>query len=246
MNWNLSMNDVITSSFAGMIGYAATPSHLFGYLLGWNSLLLITAPSILLIEAPKTLLIEAPKSEVFVFYTEYDKGLRCLVLYLINLNLDSHIDLLKGIFKAITSNKSFIELGMLKDELKGQQIKEAYFLGPKKYGYYIIDNEGNRKDFSVFSGVPRNSLTFEEVKSIFEGQVITKEIPNRFYKSFKSLNITIKDTTILVKNTSFKQLINNVYLPPKIFNGFHNTFEMLFNKFKKLIIKIIKKLNIPH
>ena len=57
-----------------------------------------------------------------------------------------------------------IELGMLKDELKGQVINEAYFLGPKKYGYYIIDNQGNKEEFSVFSGVPRNSLTFDEVK----------------------------------------------------------------------------------
>jgi hypothetical protein len=49
----------------------------------------------------------------------------------------------------------------MKDELKGQLINEAYFCGPKKYGYYIIDPEsGERKDFSVFSGVTRNSFTF--------------------------------------------------------------------------------------
>ena len=60
------------------------------------------------------------------------------------------------------------ELGMMKDELKGQIIEEAYFIGPKKYGYYIIDNvSGERKEYSVFSGVPRNSLSFTEVKSIY-------------------------------------------------------------------------------
>jgi hypothetical protein len=53
-----------------------------------------------------------------------------------------------------------LELGMMKDELKGGVINEAYFLGAKQYGYYIIDNDGVRKDYSVFSGVPRNSLTF--------------------------------------------------------------------------------------
>ena len=57
------------------------------------------------------------------------------------------------------------DIGLMKDELKGQLIQEAYFLGPKKYGYYIIDpvaagGTGVRKEFSVFSGVPRNSLTF--------------------------------------------------------------------------------------
>ena len=85
-----------------------------------------------------------------------------------------------------------IELGMMKDELKGQVIAEAYFIGPKKYGYYIIDSvTGERKEFSVFSGVPRNSLSFSEVKSIFEGNIVTKNIPNRFYNSFTNLNITI-------------------------------------------------------
>lgn len=84
------------------------------------------------------------------------------------------------------------ELGMMKDELKGQVIEEAYFIGPKKYGYYIIDSvTGERKEFSVFSGVPRNSLSFVEVKAIFEGNIVTKNISNRFYKSFNNLNITI-------------------------------------------------------
>jgi DNA polymerase elongation subunit (family B) len=47
------------------------------------------------------------------------------------------------------------KLGQFKDELKGNTIKKAYFLGIKKYGY--IDN--NNVTHSVFSGVPRNSLT---------------------------------------------------------------------------------------
>ena len=78
--------------------------------------------------------------------------------------------------KPINPNLLGIELGQMKDELKGQVINEAYFLGSKKYGYYIIDNLGNKQEYSVFSGVPRNSLSFEEVKSIFEGNVITKTI----------------------------------------------------------------------
>jgi hypothetical protein len=46
------------------------------------------------------------------------------------------------------------ELGQLKDELNGGYIKQAYFLGIKKYGY--IDD--NNVTHSVFSGVERNSL----------------------------------------------------------------------------------------
>jgi len=47
------------------------------------------------------------------------------------------------------------ELGQLKDELKGEYIKKAYFLGIKKYGYLDYNNNTH----SVFSGVERNTLT---------------------------------------------------------------------------------------
>jgi len=134
------------------------------------------------------------------------------------------------------------ELGQMKDELKGLVIEEAYFLGPKKYGYYMIDNLGNRKEFNVFSGVPRNSLTFEEVKAIFEGKLITKNISNRFYKSFNSLNIDIRDSKITIKNNPHKELVDNIYLPPKINSGFQDYFTILFNKFKSIIIRNLKKL----
>jgi hypothetical protein len=132
-------------------------------------------------------------------------------------------------------------------------IAEAYFIGPPtvKYGYYIIDSisrRGERKEYSVFSGVPRNSLTFAEVKSIYEGQTVTKNIPNRFYKSFTDLNITIKNTSITIVakgiNTNDKVLVNNTYLPPKLHNGFHNSFVIMLNKFKNLIIKNLKKFKI--
>jgi hypothetical protein len=135
-----------------------------------------------------------------------------------------------------------VELGLMKDELKGQMISEAYFLGPKQYGYYIIDDLGVRKDYSVFSGVSRNSLTFEEVINLFEGKTITKNISNRFYKSFTNLKIEIKDSKITIKNNSHKELVNNIYLPPRIDKGFHNMFNAIFNKFKNLILKNIKKI----
>lgn len=149
--------------------------------------------------------------------------------------------------KMIDSELLGAELGQYKDELKGNIIREAYFLGPKKYGYYIniVDESGNviRKEYSVFSGVPRNSLTFEEVKTIYNGEIITKNISNRFFKSFTSLNISIKDTKISVANTNHKKLINNIYFPPVIHNGYHGYLESVFNKFKNMIIRNIKKIN---
>jgi len=93
------------------------------------------------------------------------------------------------------------QLGLMKDEMKGILIQEAFFLGPKKYGYWYIDEIGNKVEKSVFSGVPRDSLTFEEIRNIFKGGTITKNISNRFFKSFKNLSINIKDTKITIKNT---------------------------------------------
>jgi len=117
-------------------------------------------------------------------------------------------------------------LGQMKDEMKGVIIQEALFLGPKKYGYWYLDNEGNKVEKSVFAGVPRDSLTFEEIKAISEGNVITKNVSNRFYKSFNDLNIDIKNTFITIKNSNDKALLNNEYLPIK---------------FRKFIIKTFKK-----
>lgn len=97
------------------------------------------------------------------------------------------------------------ELGLMKDELKGQVIKEGYFIAPKKYGYYIIDSISNNiTNYSVFSGIPRNSLTFDNIVRIFKGESITININSRFYKSFTDLNIVIKDSKITIKNTNSK------------------------------------------
>jgi hypothetical protein len=135
------------------------------------------------------------------------------------------------------------QLGQMKDEMKGILIQEGLFLGPQKYGYWYLDKEGNKVTSSVFSGVPRNSLTFEEIIEISKGTTITKNIPNRFYKSFNNLNINIKDTFITIKNNNDKTLLNNEYLPIKVNQGNYDLFGYLYNKFKKLIMKTIKNLN---
>ena len=89
------------------------------------------------------------------------------------------------------------DLGQLKDELNGGVIKKAYFLGIKKYGY--IDQED--KIHSVFSGVQKNSLTWNEIEQIASGFTIVKSSPVRFFKNFNDLNISIK--------TCFSKSINS-------------------------------------
>jgi DNA polymerase type B, organellar and viral len=49
------------------------------------------------------------------------------------------------------------ELGLIKDELKGNVVNEAYFLGIKQYGYCYYDKNDCEKriEKSVFAGVTR-------------------------------------------------------------------------------------------
>jgi len=69
---------------------------------------------LLQIESSKTLLISEPINEVSVYFHEYDKGLRCLILHLINPDLENHRNLLEGIFNAITTHEAFINFGEFK------------------------------------------------------------------------------------------------------------------------------------
>jgi len=136
------------------------------------------------------------------------------------------------------------ELGLMKDELDGIVIKEAYFLGIKQYGYKYIDDNNNTIEKSVFAGVPRDTLTLKEIKSIFEGNQIKKQIPLRFYKSFKDLSIKIKsDLEMVLTRSNDKKLVNNHYIPMNIDNLNHDNLS-LFNKLKNKILKLLKYYNI--
>ena len=135
------------------------------------------------------------------------------------------------------------DLGLFKDELEGDFINKAYFLGIKKYGY--ITNTG--KVFTVFSGVKRNSLTFEEVEQIARGYKLLKISGFRFFKSFKDLIITIKKTPISIEYKPLKKCINNIYYPIKTkYNKFYSyrdirLYELkIINRIKHLIKKYIK------
>src|SRR6267378_329415 len=125
------------------------------------------------------------------------------------------------------------QLGQMKDEMNGIVIQEGLFLAPKKYGYWYLDKDGNKVEKSVFAGVPRDSLTFNQIKNIFIGETITKNVSNRFFKSFTDLNIDIKNTFITIKNTNDKDYIKNEYLPIQINEGQVDLFGSLYNKFIK-------------
>jgi len=126
------------------------------------------------------------------------------------------------------------DLGLMKDELKGFFIQEGLFLGLKKYGYWFIDNN-NKVEASVFAGVTRNSLSFNELMELYQGLTIHKSIDNRFYKSFSDLNISIKSANISILKSDRKQLVDNIYLPPHIINGkLINQYDLNGNKFNYL------------
>jgi hypothetical protein len=58
------------------------------------------------------------------------------------------------------------ELGLMKDELNGSVIEEACFIGIKQYGYWYLDRDGNKVESSVFSGVTRNTISFNEMMTL--------------------------------------------------------------------------------
>lgn len=133
------------------------------------------------------------------------------------------------------------DLGLMKDELKGGIIKKAYFLGIKKYGYL----DDNNFTHSIFSGIERNSLTWNEIEQIANGVSLIKHSPTRFYKNLNNLNIIIKESleTTITFNTR-KTLLNNKYLPIKININFLITLDYYLILIKKRIINILKKFNI--
>lgn len=139
------------------------------------------------------------------------------------------------------------DLGLMKDELDGNTIIEGYFLGIKQYGYKYKNNNNEIIEKSTFAGVTKDSLTFNEVIKIFNGESITKIIPIRFFKSFINLNINIKPTKMTIKKNSHKKLLNNIYFPINIFNlnnSLDNRSKLIklankIHKFLKYIIFII-------
>jgi hypothetical protein len=132
----------------------------------------------------------------------------------------------------------------MKDELDGLTIKEGYFFGIKQYGYWYIDKE-NKIEKSVFAGIKRDSLTFNEIKNIFNGNIIIKDIPIKFYKSLEILNIKIKSSTTTILFNTDKILVNNFTLfefIKLILIGIYIKYIIyLINIIKYILINIIKR-----
>lgn len=126
------------------------------------------------------------------------------------------------------------ELGQMKNELGEGYIKKAYFFGIKQYAY--IDNENNIK--SVFSGVPRNKITWEEVLQIAERKKVYKTIPTQFFKSLVKMNISILPKVVELVFNSDKLLIGNDFQPLEI-----NETKIVDRLRQTLITSITKKLN---
>jgi hypothetical protein len=147
-----------------------------------------------------------------------------------------------SIFTTKKLDSKFIgkDLGFMKDELNGLVIKDAYFLGIKKYGYQYIDTNNNLIVRSVFSGIERDSLTFDEIIQLSQGKTLTKEIPNRFYKSLKNLSISIDSTHITISRSLDKLLINNKYIPIHLEGNPNINNNSFLNYLKRKILILLK------
>jgi len=138
--------------------------------------------------------------------------------------------------------ESFInnELGGLKDELEGMIISKAYFLGPKKYGYQIKLSDDSLVDKSVFAGVTRNSLSFNEIEKLAKGDTLHKTKSLQFNRDMEHLNISITNNIpIILKQRANKHIINNNYITPHI-SEFKLKYSILF--FMKKCIQTIKNM----
>ncbi len=135
------------------------------------------------------------------------------------------------------------DLGLMKDELQGLTIKEGYFLGVKKYGYQYLDENQNLVTKSTFSGIEKNSLTFDEIIKLSRGDQLVKEIPVRFYKSFQTLSVSIDSTQVTIRRSLEKPLNNNLYIPLHLESTNHeNKKSWFFNYLKSKFIKYLKVL----
>ena len=88
----------------------------------------------------------------------------------------------------------------------------------------------------------RNSISFEEIESLFKGNVITRTISNRFFKSLVNLNITIKSANVTIEFKPHKQLVGNIYQPITIFKPKVNSSVVKFMFYIKKAIKFCSRL----
>lgn len=82
------------------------------------------------------------------------------------------------------------ELGMMKDEFKGQNILEGIFVSPKLYGLRLDTGE----EIIKARGVPKEvGLKFDDLISINNGETIDFVKSDQLFKSLNAFSITSKD-----------------------------------------------------
>jgi hypothetical protein len=95
------------------------------------------------------------------------------------LNTDCYYSDTDSVFTKTKLDPSLIgdELGLMKDELDGVLVKEAYFLGIKQYGYSFMDKDSRAVvNKSVFAGVKRDSLTLDQIKELHLSQLLLRYV----------------------------------------------------------------------
>jgi hypothetical protein len=131
-----------------------------------------------------------------------------------------------------------------------EQISEAYFIGPKEYALKIINKKGKEIVFTTFAGVKNNSLTWNQILQVVNGETINVKSFNRFYRTFQKWSVTVKpEVDINIKANPNKILKGNDYLVPTVHEFNHpyldnssnnSEINILFNKFKQLMAKYLK------
>ena len=88
-------------------------------------------------------------------------------------------------------------------------------------------------------GIKRNSISFEDIESLYKGCKITRTIHNRFFKSLVNLNIAIKDTKVTIEFNPSKKLVGNNYQPLTIHTlAKPNLMKKYVNMFSKFMSKL--------
>ena len=134
------------------------------------------------------------------------------------------------------------ELGDFKDELNGLIISKAIFLGIKQYCYQYFNEGKELVTKTVFAGVKRDTLTYDDFVNLSQGKEIHINNGNRFHRSLSKFTIQIKESNITIKQNVNKTLINNEYLPLNINLTSKNFFNKIyiFNKILNIFNKLIK------
>lgn len=84
-------------------------------------------------------------------------------------------------------------------------------------GILILASKGEKVVKTVFAGVTRDSLTYEQIVSMLNGAELTVQNKDRFFKSLNKLTIQIKSTQTTIKQNNDKKLVNNEYIPLYIY-----------------------------